>query len=133
MDPNIRDLVARLSHDLDFQKRVSLRGERERARRRVPPRHVARKNRHLHPDRERARKAVAWAVKRGELIKPRRCTLKPRLGGCFGRIEPHHWHGYDEAHWLDVVWICRHHRELIESGDLALPYFALSGEFTKEL
>ena len=71
----------------DLQKLISARWRRE------------------HPEakpRYYARAAVGRAVKRGLLTKPERCQL---CLGANGRIEAHHWNGYEAA--LDVIWLCR--------------------------
>ena len=57
---------------------------------------------------QRARSAVFRAVANGKLQK------KPCEVGinCFGRIEAHHYLGYEKKHWLDVKWLCsKHHAE----------------------
>lgn len=64
-----------------------------------------------------ARAAVNNAVARGKLVRPSVCTQP----GCknSGRIEAHHWHGYDNEHALDVVWLCpKCHRFADNSPDV---------------
>lgn len=54
--------------------------------------------------------AVQKAVKDGVLIRPSRCCV----AGCEStkKIHAHHHNGYDEAHRLDVVWLCpAHHND----------------------
>lgn len=56
----------------------------------------------------KARIAVSHAITSGRLSRPSWCShcLLP----C--KPEAHHHRGYDEAHWLDVQWLCRPcHRE----------------------
>jgi hypothetical protein len=55
-----------------------------------------------HPDRNRARGAVAYAVKMGVLARPESC---PECG-FVGKIEAHH-DSYEKDRWLDVLWLCR--------------------------
>ena len=55
-----------------------------------------------HPEREAARTAVRYAVKRGEIVKPAACERCCDAGS----LEGHH-HSYERAHWLDVEWLCR--------------------------
>ncbi len=78
--------------------------------------------------RQRARQAVWRAVRRGEKRKPKVCWSchKERP------IEVHHWKGYAQKHWLDVLWICRechviaHHglndAQLTAIANLPFPY-----------
>lgn len=67
---------------------------------------------------------AAWrvqrAIRRGELTRPEVCSIPDCAFG--GSIEAHHWHGYDEAHILDVQWLCvTHHRRLHKSGEYNKP------------
>jgi general stress protein YciG len=44
------------------------------------------------------------AIKSGVLVRPKICELcgvQPTAS-----LHGHHWHGYDEAHILDVQWLC---------------------------
>ncbi len=54
-----------------------------------------------------ARRAVAIAIKAGNIIKSSICSLCGRSSN----IESHHHLGYDKEHWLDIQWLCRdcHH------------------------
>lgn len=62
---------------------------------------------------DKARIAVRDAVRAGRMIKPERCSLYfPFYPICEGRIEGHHYKGYDPEHWLDVEWICRYHHDM---------------------
>lgn len=67
-----------------------------------------------HPLQRQAQSAVAYAVKTGRLTRGP-CIVNDEH--CHGRIEFHHWHGYDEDHWLDVVSICKYHHELADTKD----------------
>lgn len=50
-----------------------------------------------------AKRAVRVALKRGELVRPDRCSI---CGvPCFP--DAHHHLGYEEEHKLDVIWVCR--------------------------
>ena len=57
-----------------------------------------------HPNYVKAKNAVTHAVTTGKL--PRSDTLQ-----CYYCDKPaqqyHHWHGYEQEHWLDVVPACR--------------------------
>lgn len=55
-----------------------------------------------NPNKQPARKAVFRAVQSGILAKPDRCHKCEKIG----EVTAHHWHGYDKAHYLDVVWEC---------------------------
>jgi hypothetical protein len=47
-------------------------------------------------------------VKRGSLVKARRCQVRGCSSDRF--LEAHHW-SYAPQHWLDVLWCCAaHHR-----------------------
>lgn len=54
-----------------------------------------------HPERQRARSAVAYAVRKGTLTRPSRCSScrQPEL-----RIEGHHVDHYKP---LEVTWLCK--------------------------
>lgn len=67
----------------------------------------------LDPQVLRARTAVSNAVRDGHLTRPLSCQHP--TGEHRGRIEAHHWKGYDDEHLLDVVWLCRIHHEFAES------------------
>ena len=47
--------------------------------------------------------AVALAVREGRLVKPALCERcwKEMVQGA------HHWAGYEEENWLNVIWLCR--------------------------
>ena len=66
-----------------------------------------------NPEKQPARIAVFRAVRAGRLIKPTVCSEC----GASGRIESHHWHGYDFPHRLDVVWLCPLCHSLFENPD----------------
>lgn len=67
-----------------------------------------RERRKKYPEREQARQAVRYALKRGELVKPSHCERC----GSDRYVEAHHW-SYAPEHRLDVEWICRscHHQD----------------------
>jgi len=50
--------------------------------------------------RARAHKLVNNAVKNGDIIKPKYCSVCEKVG----RLHSHHWNGYD--HPYDIVWLC---------------------------
>ena len=56
-----------------------------------------------HPEQIQAQHAVNHAVERGE-IGPARDFCCVYCGQ--QADEYHHWHGYAEAHWMDVVPVC---------------------------
>jgi len=53
-------------------------------------------------DKQYARLAVKGALGKGLIIKPNVCSDC----GKNGRIEAHHYLGYEKEHWLDVQWFC---------------------------
>lgn len=64
-----------------------------------------RTRRRVHSDKEKARQAIMWAVRRGWL-KPQPCEVC----GTTENIEAHH---EDYAKPLEVRWLCfKHHREV---------------------
>ena len=83
--------------------------KRWKIHRRDQLRHPARvreaQNRHRarHPEKARARRALASAVRRGEIQKP---TVCPRCGSA---VQTQHMHGHhrDYSKPLDVEWLCR--------------------------
>ena len=56
-----------------------------------------------NPDRIRARQAVAALIRRGLISRPDAC------GDCGkpGRLDAHHYLGYEEIYWLSIRWLCR--------------------------
>lgn len=52
----------------------------------------------------RARSAVAYALKTGRLQKPSRCES---CGKRDSKLDAHHHRGYARRHYLDVIWLCR--------------------------
>lgn len=62
-----------------------------------------RANREKAQLRHKARWAVLICVELGFLTKPEFCAH------CGERktLEGHHHNGYEKAHWLDVIWLCR--------------------------
>lgn len=71
---------------------------------RVWRREKAQRHRLMNPHKAKARVAVSVAIRLGHLIVPPACSACGRSDS--GRIEAHHHCGYDEAHLLDVVWLC---------------------------
>ncbi len=62
-----------------------------------------------------ARRAVARAIRNGNLIRPNVCnkcgtTCKPQA---------HHHNGYDKQHYLDVIWLCTGCHALVENPEFA--------------
>ena len=59
-----------------------------------------------------ARSAVNHAVAAGRLVRGPcvRC-------GKTGRTDGHHHNGYDKAHWLDVMWLCRPCHQSLHRGE----------------
>jgi hypothetical protein len=57
--------------------------------------------RKAHPQQKKARQAVYYAVKVGKLAKSP-CAVCGDVD-----VQAHHWRGYDKAHRLDVIWLCR--------------------------
>jgi hypothetical protein len=57
-----------------------------------------------NPEAVIAHRRVQWAIQSGKLVRPDKCELC----GCEKRtIHAHHKNGYEQEHWLDVMWICQ--------------------------
>lgn len=69
----------------------------------------------LHKFREKwnARVRLRYAVKIGKIVKPEVCDrLNISNIPCSGRIEAHHYNGYEDEAWKEVWWLCvRHHHQ----------------------
>lgn len=63
------------------------------------------------PNKTYARQAVKFALKQGKIIKGE-CQVKDK--NCRGRIEAHHYLGYEKEHWLDIEWYCSYHHRHID-------------------
>ena len=61
-----------------------------------------------------ARRAVNHAVQDGKLQKVNTQTCIMNTKDCEGRMEYHHYKGYDKKFWLDVIPLCRKHHCIIE-------------------
>jgi hypothetical protein len=56
-----------------------------------------------NPEKRTAHVHLKHAIESGKIIKPFNCEKC----GLAGRLDGHHWHGYDPEHYLDVQWLCR--------------------------
>lgn len=54
------------------------------------------------PVKQKARNAVTWSVIRGTTEKADACERC----GAIEALQAHHHRGYDEVHYLDVIWLC---------------------------
>jgi hypothetical protein len=61
-----------------------------------------------YPERERARNAVASAIRKGTLVRGA-CYRAGK--GCEGKVEAHH---DDYSRPLEVVWTCRKHHRVLD-------------------
>lgn len=97
--------------------RTTTSKQKKNARRRTPKARKAQaaymREQRKRPEfklKERARAAVKWAIKRGELVPPTRCELCGKNPGrrSDGRrlIRADHHKGYDVENYLDVRWVC---------------------------
>ncbi len=55
------------------------------------------------PERAKARKAVAQALKRGDIMKPSACVV---CGAIDSPLRGHHHNGYTGVNAVDVLWVC---------------------------
>jgi hypothetical protein len=83
-------------------------------------REVAAKMREIYPERFAARYTVKNAVRDGKLPPLRECECRFAGPDCKGRMEYHHYKGYDQKHWLTVIPVCANHHELLEMGRIKL-------------
>jgi hypothetical protein len=60
-----------------------------------------------YPGRRQARRAIEFAVKRGDL--PRVSSVKCNYYMCERYAQEYHHHSYDEQFWLDVIPYCKQH------------------------
>lgn len=108
MIDSIRELIERTKAP-SFLKRKERRRLHDLVKRRQRGRLTSKtRQQNLHPSRVGARSAVAWAIKRGELVKPETCAMA-HTNACDGPIKAWHWRGFDRAHQLDVQWLCQRH------------------------
>lgn len=98
------DFVARVKQNIvdDDRRRISNRPKAVATMRRYERR---------NPEKIASRKAVMWAVKRGEM---QRGSCSQKDSKCFGGIEAHHHAGYSWEHRFDVIWLCKYHHMLAE-------------------
>lgn len=75
-----------------------------------PSRAEKRKKRDAYPEQVRARSAINYEVRAGR-IERQPCVKCGDL-----KTEAHHHHGYDQDHWLNVVWLCRAHHKQVHTG-----------------
>jgi hypothetical protein len=61
-------------------------------------------NYYRHHDKSVARYQVKLALLDGRIHRPAICS---RCNAPAKYIEAHHWLGYEEPHWLDVIWLCK--------------------------
>lgn len=62
------------------------------------------KNYYKHHGKSEARWQVKLALLEGRLVRPTTCS---DCGKASKYIDAHHHNGYDEPHWLDVIWLCK--------------------------
>jgi len=88
----------RSAQKLDYRKKTDVYMDRQR------------EIRAINPHKKQAREAVRLAIKKGKLVRPRKCQ---ECGDSSHRIEAHHHKGYELDHRLDVIFLCtpchRHH------------------------
>lgn len=115
---NITELVRRTRMDAEFKARKAKHEEERRVKNRPAQRLKSRRYEQRNPAKISVRKALMWAVKQGHVIKAERCAFNSH--NCFGRIEGHHWLGYEWENRFEVIWLCHKHHQMIEFGELTL-------------
>ena len=75
------------------------------------------KVRRVYSDRISARKAVQYAIKKGDLTRPTICERCGDFHEADGldKIQGHH-HSYEKEYWLDVEWLCDPCHDKIHNG-----------------
>jgi hypothetical protein len=79
------------------------RGEQRAYRRtHAAERYRQRRENPVERQKDRARTEVSNALRSGRLVRPSRCSR------CLVACVPHahHFLGYEQEHWLDIVWLC---------------------------
>ena len=64
---------------------------------------ASKNNRERNSEKVQARNEFRKAMLRGKISYPKRCLKCHHTT----QTEAHHYNGYDETHWLDVVFLCR--------------------------
>lgn len=77
---------------------------REQPEHREKYRAAQKENYYRHHPKSVARYQVKLALLDGRLRKPATCS---ECGDAAEYIEAHHHNGYDQDHWLDVLWLCK--------------------------
>lgn len=76
--------------------------------------------------RKRARRAVNRAIRNGDLVRPtscERCDVSPeRAKNGKALIDAHHRGGYDEDHWLDIIWVCQSCHQKVHARRHGIPH-----------
>jgi len=74
------------------------------------------KDRHMNPVIRKAHDAVRYAVRVGNIVKPKEC----QICGHERTLVGHHWHGYN--YLLDVWWVCHpcNHKLPAHDGSITL-------------
>lgn len=68
------------------------------------------------PEKGRARAKLRYYVKVGEIIKPESCT-SVLSSPCSGKIQAHHYAGYEGENWKEVWWLCVFHHTRIHLSE----------------
>jgi len=69
--------------------------------------------RKLHLEQALAREAVNRALRDRKMVKGPCSFNSP---ACLGCVDGHHYLGYEENHWYEVMWLCRYHHRLLHHG-----------------
>jgi hypothetical protein len=91
-----------------YERRRDERNAKQLAYSKTPKGKVARRKAILnawsrHPEKMQARLKMTQAINNA-VLKKTNCEECDNP-----KVEGHHYLGYDEAHWLDVQWLCRYH------------------------
>lgn len=64
----------------------------------------------VHRHKWQARAKLRYAVMLGKIVKPDHCEKVNLINPeCNGKIQAHHYLGYEGVHWADVNWLCPAH------------------------
>ena len=75
------------------------------------------KHYNLYPEKVAARGAVRNAIRRGEIVRPVKCSQCKVID----KIYAHHHAGYDEANQLNIMWLCHQCHRRIHHEDPRRP------------
>lgn len=102
IERRIKTYRHRITHDHEF---ISRKKRESRQRIKTDDHKLLMKEyRSENKDKILAQNRLNYRIRSGTIIRPTICELCNRANN---NIDAHHHNGYDEAHWYDVMWLCR--------------------------